>query len=83
MIGFNEWMILHEGKRGKKGKTYPTSEPRLDDVETMRRAGKITVKLSDRPVARGHQQHLSGAGTHDDGDNRQRQNRDWRRDQGD
>lgn len=72
---FNEWIVLREGKTEKDRQAYN------DFIN-----GKTDkLKLPSKPVARGHQSHISGAGAHDDRPRKERtrsgQRRAWQKEQ--
>lgn len=83
LISFNEWKLLNEGK---KGKMYDTSEPKLSDVETLRKTGRLSLEIKKKRPSRGHQEHLSGAGPHNDRPRGQKsragEKKSWRKEQG-
>lgn len=79
LLSFNEWKLLSEGKKGKKSKTYSTTEPRMSDVETLKKTGRLSVEVEKGKVAKGHQPHLSGAGSHNSTPKRQRTRQGERR----
>lgn len=65
MISFNDWLLLAEGKKGKKAKKGKTPQaitpPKQDD-------NVLKIKVDPTKIARGHQPHMSGAGIHGEKD---------------